>query len=122
MVGKIKAKRPVGRPSRKGDVDWKIVEDMASIMCSVDEIALVLDIPATTLEGYPEFAYIYKRATAQGKKGLRRKQFQQADNNPTMAIWLGKNYLNQTDKQEHTVDLGEGTIKALKKLLGETEL
>ena len=27
-----------------------------------------------------------------------------AENNATMAIWLGKQYLNQTDKPEESVD------------------
>ena len=37
-----------------------------------------------------------------GKASLRRRQFEMAKSNPTMAIWLGKQYLGQADKQEIT--------------------
>ena len=39
-----------------------------------------------------------------GKIALRRFQLQQAEKNPTMAIWLGKQYLGQTDKIETNVE------------------
>jgi hypothetical protein len=35
---------------------------------------------------------------------LRRMQWQAAENgNPTMLVWLGKQYLNQKDKAEQTI-------------------
>jgi hypothetical protein len=35
---------------------------------------------------------------------LRRKQFELAESNPTIAIWLGRQYLAQTEKIEHIGD------------------
>ena len=39
-----------------------------------------------------------------GKIALRRYQLQQAEKNPTMAIWLGKQYLGQRDSFPDEVD------------------
>lgn len=41
---------------------------------------------------------------AKGKVSLRRYQLAQAKSNPVMAIWLGKNWLGQTDKQKDEVE------------------
>lgn len=45
------------------------------------------------------FSDVYKRLSVKGKISLRRYQFQQAEKNVTMAIWLGKQYLGQTEKE-----------------------
>jgi len=46
-----------------------------------------------------------------GKASLRRKQWKLVeDGNPTMCIWLGKQYLKQTEKQEITGKDGKGSI------------
>ena len=44
-----------------------------------------------------KFAEIYGQKREAGKISLRRSQFQMAQTNPTMAIFLGKQYLGQTD-------------------------
>jgi hypothetical protein len=44
------------------------------------------------------FSDVYKKFSADGKKSLRRYQFELAEKNPTMAIWLGKNLLGQKDE------------------------
>jgi hypothetical protein len=36
-----------------------------------------------------------------------------AETNPTMAIWLGKQYLGQADKQEVTVSSTDESIKEM---------
>jgi len=49
------------------------------------------------------FSVVYKRFQGQGKQSLRRKQFEAAiKGNVTMMIWLGKQNLGQSDKQELT--------------------
>ena len=72
-----------------------------------------------------------REALEEGKgKGcisLRRHQWRMAESNATMPIWLGKNHLGQTDKQEHqhtganggpiqTVDLSKVSDDDLKRL------
>ena len=43
------------------------------------------------------FADVYKEKRQGGKASLRRQQFKIAETNATMAIWLGKQYLGQSD-------------------------
>jgi hypothetical protein len=51
------------------------------------------------------FTEYFKKHSASGKASLRRKQFQVADGgNVGMLVWLGKQYLGQTDKVEQQVD------------------
>ena len=47
------------------------------------------------------FSDIYKSKSSTGKMSLRRQQFKSAEaGNVTMQIWLGKQWLGQTDKVE----------------------
>ena len=46
------------------------------------------------------FAEAYKKFSAAGKASLRRYQFKLAQKSASMAIFLGKNYLGQTDHVE----------------------
>ena len=47
------------------------------------------------------FADYYKQKKGHGKIAIRRKQFQTAmEGNVSMLIWLGKNWLDQSDKQD----------------------
>ena len=87
-----------GRPKFK--IDYDKVEKLAAIMCTQEEIASVLGCSVDTLQRDTEFCGIYKKGLEKGKSSLRRKQFELANKNPAMAIFLGKNYLGQTDKQE----------------------
>ena len=49
------------------------------------------------------FSDCFKKFSANGRITLRKKQFEVAKaGNVTMLIWLGKQYLGQTDKQEVT--------------------
>ena len=60
------------------------------------------------------FSEVFKRKRGKGKISLRRSQFQLAQTNPTMAIWLGKQWLGQTDKQEVVVSVNDDeTVKEM---------
>lgn len=96
---------PREQPKNKGGrpkfvIDYKTVEKLASIMCTQEEIASYLGCDVRTLQRDSEFCRVYKKGLDGGRMSLRRKQFQMSDTNATMAIWLGKQYLGQTDKQE----------------------
>ena len=43
------------------------------------------------------FADTFKKYSAKGKTSLRRMQFKLAEKSAAMAIFLGKNYLGQSD-------------------------
>lgn len=98
-------KNPAHRPVTP--IDWDQVEKMCAIQCTGEEIAGVLGISYDTLErgcrrehrmSYADYS---TQKRQDGRASLRRKQYTVAmEGNPTMLVWLGKNWLNQTDKQD----------------------
>jgi hypothetical protein len=87
-----------GRP--KKEINYKLVESLASIFCTQEEIASVIDISTRTLQRDEEFCRIYKKGQEMAKSSLRRIQWKHAEKSATMAIWLGKQYLEQRDNIE----------------------
>ena len=86
-----------GRPKKY--VDLELVEKLAHIQCTHAEIASTLGVSVDTLQRNEHFAATYKRGAEGGRKSLRRMQFESANRgNVAMQIWLGKQYLGQTDK------------------------
>lgn len=83
----------------KKEIDAALVEKLAMIMCTMNEIASVVGCSVDTLER--RFADTIKEGQNKGKTSLRRFQYQAAEKgNPAMLIWLGKQHLGQKDKQE----------------------
>lgn len=80
------------------------IEKLASLMCTDEEIASVLGVCVDTLTNRNNgktFSEYKKRGQETGKASLRRWQFDTARRgNATMQIFLGKNYLGQSDKTE----------------------
>ncbi len=107
-----KDKNKGGRP--KKIIDYTMVEKLASLMCTQIEIAEFLDLSVRTLQRDDEFCRIYKKGIEKGKMSLRRMQWKHAERNPAMAIFLGKNYLGQTDKQDISATLAT-TYEEVKK-------
>jgi len=102
-----------GRPRLRIDPD--LVEQMAGIQCTMEEMASILGCSVDTLER--NFADAIKKGRDNGRAALRRLQWQGAKaGNPTMLIWLGKQILGQTDKtiQEHTGEIG---IKRIERVI-----
>lgn len=89
--------RKVGRPKIK--VDAALVEKLAGIGCPNKEIASIVGCSVDTLDRH--FADVITKGRENGKTRIRQKQIQMALNgNVAMLIWIGKNWLGQTDKQE----------------------
>lgn len=91
-----------GRPKR--EIDYGIVEKLANIQCTQEEIASFLDISVRTLQRDEEFCRIYKKGQENGRMSLRRIQYKLAEKNTAMAIFLGKQYLGQKDVVENVDD------------------
>lgn len=99
-------KKPKDQHEKTGrkllDIDPELVRDLASIHCTMEEMAHILKCSVDTLEN--RFSDLIKEAKANGKASLRRVQWGLAQaGNPTMAIWLGKQLLNQREKSEETI-------------------
>ena len=95
------ATTPPGKPKRgrpKKHIDLAMVEKLAHIQCTYPEIAATLGVSVDTLTRNADFAATYKRGAEGGRKSLRRMQFESANRgNIAMQIWLGKQYLGQSD-------------------------
>ena len=104
MSGK---KKSVGRP-KKYNLDTKQGEQLAGFGCTDTEIASFFDISRTTLER--NYEHYLTKGRESGKIRLRQYQWSAAKKgNVAMLIWLGKQLLNQSDKQEiTTTELPEG--------------
>lgn len=109
----------MARPRK--EINQKQFESLCAIQCTEEEIAAVLDVNTDTLEKWVKktyngrrFSEVFNEKRAGGKASLRRNQWKLSETNPTMAIWLGKQYLDQTDKREEKVEIGsDGFLEAL---------
>jgi hypothetical protein len=96
-----------GRPERKFTPEQrKEVETLARKGCKTLTISSITGIPETTLRR--QFGEVMTKQRALHKMDIRDAQNGLLeDGNPTMAIWLGKQQLEQTDKSvvEQTMNL-----------------
>jgi len=94
-----------GRPRKPFDLS-KAEKDAADF-CTAEEIAALQSISVDTLElrikeaGYSGFTEFFKKYSAPARQSLRRKQYKLAQKgNVALLIWLGKQYLEQTDRMD----------------------
>ena len=88
----------VGRPKRTFTEQEKTrIEQMALNNCNTETIANALNIPVNTLKRH--FGRLLKTKRAEHRVNLRKYQMDLAKQNSQMATFLGKNVLDQTDKQ-----------------------
>ncbi len=113
---------------KKKDIDWKVFEEACAIFCTQEEMEGLLGVQRDTLirrvkEEYEEdYTTVYKRFSAPGKQSLRRHQMKLAKKNAAMAIWLGKNYLDQKDTQPELVVAEETNKRYLEVIHQLTQL
>lgn len=100
-----KEKLAVGRP--KIEIDFAEMEKLCAYQASREEIAAWFNISTDTLETRVKdeygviFSEFFARFKGVGKLSLRRKQFQEAmKGNTTLLVHLGKNHLDQFDRQK----------------------
>lgn len=98
-------------PKNKGGRPLKEIskiefEKLCALQCTKEEICGWFDTTDKTLENWCQrtydcgFSEIFRQKRGAGKISLRRHQFKLAEKNASMAIFLGKQYLGQTDKIE----------------------
>lgn len=96
--------KKVGRP--KTNIDKSNFEKLCQMQCTLEEIAGFFDCCDDTINNWckevydDNFSGVYKKKSMAGKISLRRNQFKIAENNASMAIFLGKQYLKQRDNIE----------------------
>lgn len=106
-----------GRPRK--EIDKSLFEKLCGLQCTKEEIAGVVEVSEDTVERWCKrtykatFSEAYKKFSAKGKMSLRRMQFKLAEKSASMAIFLGKQYLGQTDKFETTDSEAVDILKAI---------
>ena len=104
------------------DIDQNNFESLCALQCTKHEICDFFNITDKTLETWCKRTYgsgfsdVFKQKRGKGKISLRRAQFKLAEKNANMAIWLGKQYLGQSDNPQQTEDIevvDDGFMKAL---------
>lgn len=116
----------MARPRK--EIDRRTFEKLCAMMCTLEEIAGFFDVSEDTIERWAKrtykmgFADIFKRHSAKGKMSLRRNQFELSKKSAAMCIWLGKQYLGQTDKVEQTVAvISDETRDQVSRLIDELD-
>ena len=93
-------------------IDWTEFDKLCFIQCTQLEISAWFHCSVDTIEravlrekkmGFAEY---YDQKKGHGKISLRRRMFETASKgNPTMQIWLSKQYFGMSDKQEIKSDI-----------------
>ncbi len=101
-----KVQKAKGRPKLKLNATGiAVIEALARVHCTEEEIAGCLRVTVETLHNDLNkeiFSECIKKGTNDGRMSLRRSQFRLAQESATMAIWLGKQLLGQSDHPEHS--------------------
>lgn len=112
----------VGRP--KKEINQNQFEKLCALQCTLREIASYFDCCEDTIESWCKATYnenfsdVFSKKKELGKISLRRLQFRLAEKNASMAIFLGKNYLGQSDALK--ID-GQVGVTIIDNIVGESE-
>lgn len=116
----------MARPRK--EIDQKQFENLCALQCTKDEICSFFELTDKTLENWCKrtykvgFSEVFKLKHGKGKISLRRAQFQLAQKNANMAIWLGKQYLGQKDIRDYNVNANiDESAKEMAAYLAECE-
>lgn len=92
---------PAGRP--KKEIDSKTFENLCALQCTEREIMDWFEVSDKTLNSWckrtygENFSEVFREKRGKGKVSLRRAQWKLAQTSSSMAIWLGKQYLGQSN-------------------------
>lgn len=88
---------------RKTIIDQNVFEKLCKMQCTEMEICSWFECSDETLNSWCKRTYkktfeqVFAEKREGGKVSLRRTQWKLAETNTSMAIFLGKNYLGQSD-------------------------
>lgn len=124
--------KPKAKPKRRGrptaEIDQKQFENLCKLQCTETEFCAWFEVDDKTLGEWckrtygKNFSDVFSEKRGLGKISLRRTQFQLAEKSPAMAIFLGKQYLDQTEEsaaeieaREHALDWQKAIIEIANK-------
>lgn len=112
----------MGRPRK--EIDQTQFEKLCGLQCTKEEIAGWFDCSEDTIENWchktydESFSAVFSKKREAGKISLRRSQWRLAEKSASMAIFLGKNYLGQSD---HVVIEDRSALDKLDEILKGTQ-
>lgn len=102
----------MGRPPKLTETEeiLKQIEGLARIQCTQREAAAVLRVHRNTFSDFlsnnEKAREAWESGLEAGRASLRRLQYKAAESgNPTMQVWLGKQWLDQKDRVESNVNM-----------------
>jgi predicted DNA-binding protein (UPF0251 family) len=110
---------PKKRGPKERPIDLETIKLLASIQCTQEEMAAAMKLQRRAfinrINADPNLREIIEDGLANGRMSVRRQQFKlMQDGNVTMAIWLGKQYLNQRDQPlPDMIDKPDGMMQEL---------
>ena len=115
-----------GRPCK--EIDKVQFEKLCSLQCTLNEICSYFDCSDETINKWCKRTYhqtfleVFAIKRGKGQISLRRTQWHLAEKSPAMAIWLGKQYLDQKDKTSNETEIeNREKINALKEIFKISE-
>lgn len=108
----------VGRPSV--DINKEEFEKLCGFQCTEAEVCAWFNVTDKTLAAWckrtygKKFSEVFRAKRKKGLVSLRRSQFQLAETNGSVAIFLGKNYLGQSDMKESKVEVTATQVEQTK--------
>ena len=98
-------------------IDSVELEKLCAMQATDEEIAAWFGVSTRTIERrrkVRKFADAMDRGRAKGRLSMRRMQMKLLEaGNATMGVWLGKQYLGQTDQLEHRAEISLSAVLAL---------
>ena len=101
----------------KVKIDLVELEKLCAMQATDAEIGGFFNVSVRTIlrrKKNKKFAEVMERGRAKGRLAVRRAQLKMLEaGNATMGVWLGKQYLGQTDIVDHRGDLMTQTVMLL---------
>lgn len=110
-----------GRPPTP--IDENQFKKLCAMHCTKEEIAGFFDCSEDSIDRWckrmfdESFAVVFKKHAAAGNISLRRYQFKMAEHSVPMAIFLGKNWLGQSDRIDQVATIEVEDLSPLAMLL-----
>lgn len=115
-------------PRPKVEINKNIFENLCGLQCTEREIAAAFDTSEDTVARWckrtygKSFAEVFSQKRCKGFISLRRTQWRHAEKSPSMAMFLGKQYLGQRDNVDVTVSDAKGiALDELEKMVMEDD-
>lgn len=112
---------------RPVEIDYDALRKLCGIQCTEAEAAAYLGVHVNTLAAAIQrdhgktWKEYFEENRGAGLISLRRRQYERAmEGNPTMLIWLGKNWLGQTDQVQVQGDISFTGFRVVEAPDGDT--